>query len=659
MNKSYLSQVPVKHEINIRNIKYLIDQVLYVVDAEDIKIKGENILIISFYSSKDIINDMAKISYRVFISLKKGKYISQDLTCNPAKWRTAALSNIIGYYCYSWYKNCAIYTNEAYEIISKYFNPKGNGNPLLKIEEFQESILRKNLQAKHKKITDRIDRIMESISDLPCDFTEWVDESALIHSRYIYYKYEKGRKIMKGYCTHCKHNVEVTSPKSGEKGVCPNCHSHIIYKPKKKCTAIEDNIQTALIQKAGNSLVIRYFNVHKSYRSHYRQPELTIQELSRDFIYLNKKDYEIKSFEWGYFKNSNVLRWCDSRYRFEFNDTVLYTKNIYFVLNKTKLQYCQIKEFAQNCHTFPVWRHITLYMKYPFIEYFIKSKLFNLTCNLLYDYYNDDLCVKGKSIPEILQVSKTGVNTIKRLNGNLRMLRVLRVSEKNRIYLDDEQLLFVSKYIKSLDKFVSISKCTTVNKILKYIKEQSEFEKVKLTKSEYERNYAVNDCLLDWADYISNCILLKYNIKDEFILFPKNLKEKHDELWKLVSLNHQKIYDEAISSRYAETLDVYGYSYKNLNIIVPKNYDDITNEGHTLHHCVGSYVERVAKNKTTILFIRKNGYIDKPFYTLEVKDNKIIQCRGKNNSSPSNEIEEFLDKFKNEKINKKRDSLCV
>ena len=72
---------------------------------------------------------------------------------------------------------------------------------------------------------------------------------------------------------------------------------------------------------------------------------------------------------------------------------------------------------------------------------------------------------------------------------------------------------------------------------------------------------------------------------------------------------------------------------------------DISKEGQSLHHCVGTYIDRVCNGETAILFIRSNDDLGKSFYTMEVKNNKLIQCRGMNNCDMTDEVKSFVSSF--------------
>ena len=60
-------------------------------------------------------------------------------------------------------------------------------------------------------------------------------------------------------------------------------------------------------------------------------------------------------------------------------------------------------------------------------------------------------------------------------------------------------------------------------------------------------------------------------------------------------------------------------------VIAPVEPNDLAVEGLALRHCVKSYIERVTHGATNIMFIRKKEELDKPFFTVEVDNNRVIQ----------------------------------
>lgn len=86
------------------------------------------------------------------------------------------------------------------------------------------------------------------------------------------------------------------------------------------------------------------------------------------------------------------------------------------------------------------------------------------------------------------------------------------------------------------------------------------------------------------------------------------------------------------------------------SIIVPDSLAELTVEGATLHHCVGSYKDSVAEHKEGIVFLRKSETPKLPFFTIDVAIGPngkylIRQCHGNHNCNPSHELVEVLRKW--------------
>jgi hypothetical protein len=80
-------------------------------------------------------------------------------------------------------------------------------------------------------------------------------------------------------------------------------------------------------------------------------------------------------------------------------------------------------------------------------------------------------------------------------------------------------------------------------------------------------------------------------------------------------------------------------------IVVPKDASEIDLEGKTLHHCVATYIGRVAKGQTMILFVRKTEEPTVPYFTMEWRDHKVIQCRGSHNCDMPSDVKSFVKAF--------------
>ena len=84
-------------------------------------------------------------------------------------------------------------------------------------------------------------------------------------------------------------------------------------------------------------------------------------------------------------------------------------------------------------------------------------------------------------------------------------------------------------------------------------------------------------------------------------------------------------------------------------VLPPRSAQEIVIEGQKLHHCVGGYAENMANDRCTILFIRREKRKSKPFYTVEVRGDRVIQVRGANNCAPTPEVHDFLEVWEKKK----------
>ena len=68
---------------------------------------------------------------------------------------------------------------------------------------------------------------------------------------------------------------------------------------------------------------------------------------------------------------------------------------------------------------------------------------------------------------------------------------------------------------------------------------------------------------------------------------------------------------------------------------------------------MASYISSVIEGKCHILFMRKKDSLDNSLVTIEVKDNKIVQAKGRFNRDVTSEEQEVIDKW-NEKFAKNK-----
>lgn len=157
----------------------------------------------------------------------------------------------------------------------------------------------------------------------------------------------------------------------------------------------------------------------------------------------------------------------------------------------------------------------------------------------------------------------------------------------------------------------------------------------------------------DYFDYAGWLEKMGYDMRNEFNLFPKNFKKAHDEMSKQYmkfkdkqAREDAKRFNRLLKKLRNETAEVeaMNLNIEGLFIRLPNKLEELKNEGEVLHHCVGTYMEKVRKGETMIFFIRRKEEPEKPFYTLEWKG-RVIQCRGSRNCDMTPEVKAFVQIF--------------
>lgn len=204
--------------------------------------------------------------------------------------------------------------------------------------------------------------------------------------------------------------------------------------------------------------------------------------------------------------------------------------------------------------------------------------------------------------------------------------------------------------------------------------ELTKSEKEKILSSGYYFNEIEN--LINWGytpkalivylDYLETHEALNYSkaigtlydytrmmrkISKKFDKYPRNLLTSHD----IAVRNYERLTHQYEENAFKERINLnMEYSYGEYRIIYPKAVQDIKDEASQQHHCVATYIDSVIDGVCDILFLRNKEEPDKSLVTMEVKDNKVVQARGKFNRDLTSKEQEMVDRYNQylEKISK-------
>lgn len=677
----------------------------HMVTAE--LVDDNKILLLNFFEVSKLKKGKTEAAFRTFLS--SDDYITQDLSVSKVKWITAAFDNMQNFHIWhhEWDGNkylhiplVFIWSANDKEIMEKFFRSysrKQDESVWDAIGRFQDEVKDARLAEKHRKVLAPIDLKMEPIGDPPQEFRDWVWEHGMSFSRYgIYKETKKGKAEFE--CTYCKKIGTVDRAKmrlrNNEKGECPFCGSRVTYKAKGKMSCqIIDERWFIYVDRQEKGFLLRYFNARRHIRNdsyivgalNKNRIEETLYEYSRCFwTFIGMKPVK-DSYEWGVYHQRGNSRWIPDEGKICCMECILYPGNLPQAWEHTPMKYSALEILAQNIPTtaFRYEDAMDVYLKFPKLEWLCKMGLNQLAKDAVrgFQYSNmvGKIDYKADTIYGILGLTKVNTKVLQAIDGNHYELRLLQVAQKYGIQMKPEQLKeFYETFECNTELLKAKNRKISLHKLCRYIEKES--ERYPIGDKNYCRwNYSYNryterkdprierkqNMANDWLEYIGWCKELKYDLSNMFIYMPNNFRKVHDrtaEEYKALqdkkAAAEKRRREEAARKELEQTkkamaeifeksegMDAFSIKGKGLILVVPKSGDEIRAEGEALHHCVGGYVERVAKGETNIFFVRKADEPDKSYFTMEWNHNKIIQCRGMKNCGMPPEVRAFTQVF--------------
>lgn len=574
----------------------------HIVTTRDIE---KDLLMVTFYPIGKLKKGEKGAQLRTFFS--KNDYISQDLTSERVKWLTAAFDRMecIHLYEYHWDRdkgnrytpNMFFWTDADIDRMRGFFKEWSTEKDVkdwTAVTRFQDMVKQRRLDEKHAKETNPIDTVMGTVKEIPEDFKKWVSKKAMSFSRYLVYSTRSKNEALV-HCTHCNGVALVDRTKirlrNNEKGICPLCGSPVTIKARSRMPAhICDSRIVSFIEPREEGFLWRYFTAYREVKPDGKINDGLFEIVRTFYKFAPNGTPCTNSYEYRDYKQTGIVRWCtDEGYK--------------------ERSYCTL---------------------YPGNLPEAQSSGYNLKAEELERFY-------------------------KLFGCNTTLIR-----KENRH--------------------------STIHKICRYIEREGSNYRVGERGGCWRYSYMqrkerpdireerLQNCAKDWLDYLAWCKELKYDLTNMFFYFPKNFKKVHDR----TAAEYQAVQDkkaaekkrreeerikreaEAMKKLLEEMLkenagidNAFLIKGKGLILRVPRDAQEIKNEGAALHHCVGTYVDRVAKGQTHIFFVRRVEEPDTPYFTMEYNNGRVIQCRGSHNCGMPASVKAFVAAF--EKLMKERE----
>lgn len=640
-------------KLNLRSGIFLAEQVKYIVCTAVHNIAGRRTLVLYVYAKENMSAGDFLPRWTMFQTTDE--YLTLFRDEKGMRWQTSMFDSLGKTCCFS--KQCAFYSLTDEQRVSRFCKmPDWKGFDCLSM--LQRMLFYKREKQKRRKRERKIIERMKVVGNLPRDIKGFMYRETL--PQYIFYDYQK-RKAVNGYCTACKHEVEVTEARHNKEGVCPRCKKRIIFKSRGKRGYINDRSTAQVIERTGeNEIVVRFMKAYCCYPKQ-DAPRFSVYENAR--LFLRWEDGKLTGYEpyyWSY-TSGELTSWHKgerpvfSRWQYNFEADscgYLYHRNLDEVLRGTPFQYSALKEYYFADPT-PLYapRYLQEYLQYPMLEYLVKLRLYRLATYVAYGedgrqfYGNQLLNGNGKTITEVLGIGKQYLPLLQEVDPGGKQLKLFKDLVGDHIQPDRELLKWCSEYgIGSKEHLTVPLRFMTKHTLMRYATEQfKEHKKATAASSGY---YSMSYLLSDYVDYLTMSEALDYDMKNSFVLFPRDLKEAHDRVNDLSDTELSEAYDRKVAKDFARLSDRYRFEGLGFVVVPPHSAREIVAEGQKLHHCVGRYVKNVVRERCEILFIRKADAPAEPFCTVELKDGNISQARIYKNGNPPPQVQRFMELWK-------------
>ena len=679
MKKALLKKIPVI-EAGTKDKQYMeLCRQNYLLKVQKTTVEHKRTLILNLYDAEDIIKEQYQPFCRIFFS--NGDFITYFIREN--RWSVKTL-DILEAKKGKFISQIAIRTCKEKKSIKQFFHRADDAVDSIELIEIEQYKIKEEKALERKKrMTKDIEYLFRSVKPVTRKFEKWLEHEVLKESQYIFYQYSR-KKMIDCTCSHCKseYQLEKSIPRHNKEYLCPICKRKSIFKAKGKSGYFSDQAEAIKIEKASEGIILRHFEVRKSYVTHGTgEYTLSYQEDYRAVFHEKFRFYYpvysclVHKYVW---KEKYIDPYFHYKYHMNYTVKVyqtitqmpgmVYPCNLKNVFKGTPFEYCSLDYFVKHNRSveFPVVYYLKPYLNFPLLEQFVKQNMFYFALECLYHFPSEWKETNETNIRHLLGINSRFCSILSRYNMGMKDLDVLKKMEKLNIHLSEQEIFGYCKIFESNKDFLELHQYASIRKIVNYLAKQiAKKEKGKAYQLSSDVSCISSDemkCyqtyIRSWKDYIGWAEKLEYDLKSRYVLFPKNFKDVHDKTF----LEYQKQQDKMERRKQAkERRTVNQLLKKDIKLLdtkiqdkdyllkVPENCQEIQKEGQALGHCVSGYIPHIANRKCDVYFIRKKTDPDTPFFTVDWRGGKIVQCQGKGRIHYPQEMVEFV-RYAEEKL---------
>lgn len=560
-------------------------------------------------------------------------------------WRTAAFENLARDYYFK--KKCAFYSAQDEQRVRNFFHDTDHGG-IAALVRAQKAILGERARRRAAREDRKVLAGMAGVPVLPGGLEDWARREVL-PAWFIYGHARKG--TARGACSSCGHEAELSGVAYKGKATCPHCGREMTMVSRGFTRHIHDRDTGIVLQRVGAGLAVRVLKVSAEYPD--GVPAIGIHENARQLVGLDREGsvecrryYLTDDGSRSKWKEGLRPTWFGRRTYESDTDGYLFCGNLPEALAGTPWQYCPIVPFYQHDGgPMTVSMFLRAHVEHPKYEHLVKMGFHELVCELIYHahehYPAPKLDEAQNRTHRLLGVGAEDVGFLRDRESGMEELRHMQEYYRNGIK-DRQRLLCWQREHHVTRDIVQVLEHMTAHKFMRYIDRQFAALRMDGARGRYGTMQSV---VSEYRDYLDMSAQLGYDMGNSFVIFPKDLRKAHDQAQARLKARTDaqlrrdfKAAMEAISG----SLD---FEAGGMRMVLPANAEDLAAEGNALHHCVGSYASRVARKECVILFLRRTEDLEKPFYTVEVRNKKVVQVQGMGHCDPTPEVKAFMDQW--------------
>lgn len=500
---------------------------------------------------------------------------------------------------------------------------------------------------------------MQKLKDIPRKVRTWAFiQMPCVKSFMVYTR--KNRNV-EAFCTTCgkttkgiteivtmeDHARTVMRPEHRAESRCPACGAIGEWRAYGRCRGVYGHTFYYIFgQKIGEDFVFRACSCSLTlYRD--KQCEIFDHEYARVFLSKGKKAKKSWTITYGYGKDSHE-EWVDY-YPGYYGSCSIKRDHIY-PGTYTAIGMTPMLKYGKHTR-YDIIDYYSAFSRYPDMELAQKLGMDDLVRALVYQH-GANLNPRAKTIWDRLRINKDRLKDLQIQKGNIQYLHAYQQERREKTRFSDRKI--------EEDIYIQNLWSKREREIMREVLQHTSLERIRKYKAKQEakqkRSGGYWNVSSTYTDYLGMRIGQGYDLSNEIILFPKDLKRRHDEMveearTKEAEEKRAKMEEKypKISKDFERLNKKFGFSDKDFIIRPVKCAAEIADEGRELHHCVGSgdlYYSKHSRGESYILVLRKADDPVTPFATIEISGSRIIQWYEAYDEKPDEEvIQPWLDKY--------------